>query len=67
MEETMCEANAYLVKDGKEELVLEDLMVLRPEGEDLYLQNIFGEQKKIRARIKELNLIDHRIVLEESH
>ena len=62
----MCEANAYLVKDGKEELVLEDLMVLRPEGEDLYLQNIFGEQKKIKARIKELNLIDHRILLEES-
>ena len=61
----MCEANAYLVKDGKEELVLEDLMVLRPEGEDLYLQNIFGEQKKIKARIKELNLIDHRILLEE--
>ena len=62
----MCEANAYLVKDGKEELVLEDLMVLRPEGGEIYLQNIFGEQKRIKARIKELNLIDHRILLEES-
>ena len=62
----MCEANAYLVKDGKEELVLEDLMVLRPEGEELYLQNIFGEQKKIKARIKELNLVDHRVILEET-
>jgi predicted RNA-binding protein len=61
----MCESNAYLVKEGKEELVLEDLMILRPEGDELYLQNIFGEQKKIKARIKELNLIDHRILLEE--
>lgn len=60
----MCEANAYLMKDGKEELVLEDLMVLRPEGEEIYLQNIFGEQKKIKARIKELNLVDHRVILE---
>ena len=46
----MCEANAYLVKEGKEELVLEDISILRPEKEELYLQNIFGEQKRIRAR-----------------
>ena len=61
----MCESNVYLLKEGKEELVLEDISILRPEKEELYLQNIFGEQKKIRARIKELNLIDHRIILEE--
>jgi len=61
----MCESNVYLLKEGKEELVLEDISILRPEKDELYLQNIFGEQKKIRARIKELNLIDHRIILEE--
>lgn len=61
----MCEANAYLLKDGKEELILEDLSILRPEKEELYLQNIFGEQKRIKARVKEMNLLDHRIVLEE--
>jgi predicted RNA-binding protein len=65
-EEKMCEANAYLVKEGKEELILEDISILRPEEEELYLQNIFGEQKRIKARIKEMNLIDHRIILEES-
>ena len=61
----MCEANAYLLKEGREELVLEDISILRPEQEGLYLQNIFGEQKRIKAKIKELNLIDHRIILEE--
>ena len=61
----MCEANAYLFKDGKEELIFEDLMILRPEQENLYLQNIFGEQKRIKARIKEMNLVEHRIILEE--
>ena len=66
MEETMCEANAYLVKEGKEELFLEDISILRPEKDELYLQNIFGEQKRIKARIIEMNLIDHRIVLEEA-
>ncbi len=61
----MCEANAYRLKEGREELILEDISVLRPEKEELYLQNIFGEQKRIKARIKEMNLLDHRIVLEE--
>jgi predicted RNA-binding protein len=61
----MCEANAYLAKEGNDELILEDVMILRPEDGEIYLQNIFGEQKRIRARIKEMNLINHRIVLEE--
>ncbi len=61
----MCEANAYMLKEGKEELVLEDISILRPDQDGLYLQNIFGEQKRIKARIKELNLVDHRIILEE--
>jgi len=65
VEETMCEANAYLIKEGKEELILEDISILRSEKDELYLQNIFGEQKRIKAQIKEMNLIDHRIVLEE--
>ncbi len=62
----MCESNVYLLKGGKEELLLEDISILRPEKDELYLQNIFGEEKRIKARIKELNLIAHRIILEEA-
>jgi predicted RNA-binding protein len=61
----MCEANAYLNKGNKEALVLEDITILRPEDSEIYLQNIFGEQKRVKARIKEVNLVDHRIILEE--
>ena len=60
----MCEANAYLMKEGKEELVLEDITLLRPEEDGLYLQDIFGEEKRIKARLKEMNLNTHRILLE---
>ncbi len=60
----MCEANAYLIKEGKEELILEDITLLRPEDGELLLQNLFGEKKRIKARIKEMNLTTHRIVLE---
>ena len=61
----MCESNAYMMKEGKEELILEDVMILRPENGELFLQNIFGEEKRIKARIKEMNLVDHEIILEE--
>ena len=30
----MCEANAYFVKDGQEDLIMEAVDVIEPEGED---------------------------------
>ena len=60
----MCEANAYLIESGEETLVMENVDVLRPEGNGIYLQDIFGGQRTIKARIKELNLVDHKILLE---
>lgn len=61
----MCEANAYLIKDGEEQLIMENVDTLRPEKNGIYLQDIFGGQRTIKARIKEMNLVDHRILLEE--
>ena len=59
----MCEANAYLEKDGQEELILEAVDIVEPEEDGFYrLVNIFGEQKIIRGRIKAMNLVDHRVV-----
>jgi predicted RNA-binding protein len=51
----MCEADAYLAKEREEELVLKSIMIFRPEDGQIYLQNIFGEQKRTKARIKEMN------------
>ncbi len=61
----MCEANAYILLDGEEQMLLEDVDVLRPEGDGLYLRTAFGEQKTISARIKEIRLMDHKIILEK--
>ncbi len=60
----MCEANAYVIREGKEDLVLEDITLLRQEDGELFLQNLFGEEKRIRARIKEMNLSTRRVLLE---
>ena len=60
----MCESSAYIMKDGKEELILESVDVLENDEDAINLVNIFGEQKRVRARIKSLSLVDHKIILE---
>ena len=61
----MCEANAYLVKDGKEELILEAVDKVENEGDHLRIENIFGEQKVVPGRIRSMSLVDHKILIEE--
>jgi predicted RNA-binding protein len=62
----MCEANAYLVKNGSEQLVMESVDIVEPEKKDQYrLVSIFGEQKTVRGQIKSLSLVDHKILFEE--
>ncbi|MEW6443766.1 MAG: CooT family nickel-binding protein [bacterium] len=62
----MCETNAYLYRDGKEELVLQDVNTVEPVEEGGYrLVNIFGDQKTVLGRIRRMSLVDHRIVFEE--
>ena len=60
----MCEAAAYLLKEGKEELLLESVDLLESDGSQIKMVNIFGEQKEVKAKIKALSLVDHKILLE---
>ena len=60
----MCEANAYLRNGDAEELFLEKVDKVTPEDGQLILENIFGQKKMIRGIIRELALVDHRIVIE---
>ena len=60
----MCEAAAYLVKDGEEELVLESVDILESHEDGLKMVSIFGEEMQIRAKVKGLSLVDHKILLE---
>ena len=61
----MCEATAYILKNGQEELFLSEVDIIEPEGDGLRLGSIFGEQKVVRADIHRLNLVNHKIILIE--
>lgn len=62
----MCEANAYLVETGKEQLIMESVDVVEPEDNGVWrLVSIFGDQKTVEGRIKKMTLVNHKILFED--
>jgi predicted RNA-binding protein len=61
----MCEANAYIIREGQEELVMEAVDKIEPEDDGLRLLNVFGDQKFLHARIYALSLVNHKVFLKE--
>jgi len=62
----MCESTAFLLKEGKEELLLEGVDLLENRDGRVRMVNIFGEEREIEAQIKVLSLVDHKIILTAS-
>ncbi|MEM5789438.1 MAG: CooT family nickel-binding protein [Syntrophobacteraceae bacterium] len=54
-----------MLKDGKEELILESVDRIENEGDHIRIESIFGEQKVVQGRIKSMSLLNHRILIEE--
>ena len=61
----MCELNAYISQEGKEELYLENVNNARWEEGKVFLKNLFGEQKVFEGMIREISLPGRRILLEK--
>jgi len=61
----MCEADAYVIKDGEEKIVMKAVDMIEPEGDDGYrIVDIFGEQRIIKGRIIGMRLVEHKILFE---
>lgn len=61
----MCESHAYVVRDGEEEKILDDVTFLKPEGDQILLRNLFGDEVRLKGRIEEIQFMDHKILLKE--
>ena len=55
----MCLAKACVRENSEEELVMEGITLITIENERLILNSIFGEQKEIRANIREIDFLTH--------
>lgn len=60
----MCEAHAFILKDGKEEKVMEDVDLVELDEGEVKLVSIFGEQKTLKARLKFYNNSERKILFE---
>ena len=60
----MCESKVFLATPDGDKLVLEDVISIRPEGDGYRMVNLFGEQAHVRGRLREIDLLKHRVLLE---
>lgn len=59
----MCEARVYLSGDGEEQKVMDDVVLVQPEGDAYLLVNLFGEQKLVQGRIDKIDFLHHTLHL----
>ena len=59
----MCEAIVYLVKDGKQEQIMRDVVLLQPEDDRILLAELLGERKSVRASIQKIDFLRHVVYL----
>ena len=61
----MCEANAYLLENENETLLMEAVDKIEPDEDGIRLISIFGEQKFIKGCIHSLSLVDHKVYIKQ--
>ena len=62
----MCESSAFILgKNNELNKIMENIVTVDPYEGKVYLTDLFGNQKIIDGVIKELRLMDHKIILEE--
>ena len=62
----MCEANAYIIGNGEESLLMEAVDKVIPEEDGIRLVSIFGDQKFIKGYIHSISLVEHKVFIKES-
>lgn len=60
----MCLSKAYLIKNGKEELILDSVCNVRMEEGKIVLYDIIGETSSVRGIIQDVDLIRNTIMIQ---
>lgn len=59
----MCESTAYFLTDEGEERIMDNVIFAIPSDGDVYLEDILGENTTVKGYIKEIRLLEHKILL----
>ena len=61
----MCESAAYILKEDGMERIMDNVVSVDPFEGKVYLTDLLGEQKIVDGEIKEIRLMDHKIIIKE--
>lgn len=59
----MCESSVYFKSGEDERLVLEDVVLIRPAPDVVYIEDILGRSQEVPGRIELIDLMNHRVVI----
>lgn len=60
----MCDTTAFIVRNGVEEELLASVDLVKCDGDDVEIRNIFGEERTLKARLKLLDTRENKILFE---
>ena len=61
----MCLSNVYVDRGEEQELLAEDVALIRWEDGEIVMEDLFGEQHRATAVIQEIDLVRHKVLLQE--
>lgn len=61
----MCEATVYLKGKSGQKKLMDNVAVIKPEADNIILVDLFGERREVKAKISEIKLVEHEVILEE--
>ena len=59
----MCLSKAFLIKNGREQLLLDSICNVRMENGQIVLYDIIGETSSVRGIIEDVDLIRNTIII----
>ena len=59
----MCQATVYLSRDGEEEEIMQDVILLESTFDGVRLSTFFKEPRTVRARVERIDLLNNTITL----
>ena len=61
----MCESSAYFITKDGEEKIMDYVIEIMPQSDGrILLGDLLGEEKLIEGIIKEIKLLEHKILIE---
>ena len=62
----MCQARVFLVRDGKSELVAQDVIHLEESGDGVSLSTFFDEPVLVRGHVVSIDFLKHTVTLQST-